>query len=176
VLVHTNATASPNGTYWIRAAIQSDMFTYDQPGQNTNIRGIIRFVSLLFSFTFASKEITNLGTSYHVRYSDAPSTGLPGDPASSDPGSGVNGLQDVDGTTVLNPLVTDRAPNSTRAYPVSFDFQNTPDNHFLGFMNTTVSRSRTLFIVKLFPTPVALVFLSCRLASFQPLFVSIFHR
>lgn len=42
-LLHANATASPNGTYWMRASIQSDMFTYDQPGQNLDIRGIIKY-------------------------------------------------------------------------------------------------------------------------------------
>ncbi|TFY75256.1 hypothetical protein EWM64_g8757 [Hericium alpestre] len=39
VLLHTNSTASPNGTFWMRAAVQSDMFTYDQPGMNLDIRG-----------------------------------------------------------------------------------------------------------------------------------------
>lgn len=49
VLLHANATASPNATYWMRSSVQSDMFTYDQPGQNLDIRGIIRYLLLLSS-------------------------------------------------------------------------------------------------------------------------------
>ncbi|KAI0039225.1 multicopper oxidase [Auriscalpium vulgare] len=112
VLLHANATGSPNSTYWMRAAVQSDMFTYDQPGQNLDIRGIIR-------------------------YDDASPSGLPGDPASADPGSGAQGLQDVDGTTALVPLVADPAPNFTVAFPIVFDFQNTDDGRFLGFINSS---------------------------------------
>jgi iron transport multicopper oxidase len=72
------------------------------------------------------------------RYADAPSSGLPGDPASSDPGPGVDNLGDVDGMSVLVPLVRDPAPEVTRAYPMSFSFQRTDDGRYLGFMNTTV--------------------------------------
>lgn len=43
VLLYANQTSSPNGTYWMRATVQSDMFTYDQPGQNLDIRGVIRY-------------------------------------------------------------------------------------------------------------------------------------
>jgi hypothetical protein len=43
VLLHANQTGSTNGTYWMRATLQSDMFTYDQPGQNLDIRGVIRY-------------------------------------------------------------------------------------------------------------------------------------
>ena len=43
VLLHANQTSSANGTYWMRATVQSDMFTYDQPGQNLDIRGVIRY-------------------------------------------------------------------------------------------------------------------------------------
>ena len=42
VLLYANQTSSTNGTYWMRATVQSDMFTYDQPGQNLDIRGVIR--------------------------------------------------------------------------------------------------------------------------------------
>ncbi|KIJ23523.1 multicopper oxidase [Sphaerobolus stellatus SS14] len=113
VLLHANATAAENATYWIRTTVQSDMFTYDQPGQNVDIRGIIRYTDALSP------------------------TGLPGDPASPDPGAGVSGLPDIDGTTTLVPAVNDVAPNATRGYHVSFAFENTDDGRFLGFMNTT---------------------------------------
>ncbi len=43
VLLHANQTSNANGTYWMRATVQSDMFTYDQPGQNLDIRGVIRY-------------------------------------------------------------------------------------------------------------------------------------
>jgi len=93
--------------------VQSDMFTYDQPGQNLDIRGV-------------------------VRYADTSSqSGLPGDPASPDPGPGVDNLPDADGTTALVPLVSDPAPNATRGFPLSFAFENTNDGRFLGFMNST---------------------------------------
>ncbi|KAI0063945.1 hypothetical protein BV25DRAFT_1801547 [Artomyces pyxidatus] len=112
VLLHTNATANANGTYWMRTELQTDMFTYDQPGQNTDVRGIIR-------------------------YDDATVTGLPGDPASDDPGPGVSNAADVDGTTALVPLTPDIPLNVTRAVPITFDFQNTDDGRFLGFINST---------------------------------------
>ncbi|KAI0261865.1 multicopper oxidase 2A [Gloeopeniophorella convolvens] len=112
VLLHANQTSNLNGTFWMRATVQSDMFTYDQPGQNNDIRGVIR-------------------------YSDGAKNGLPGDPASADPGPGVAGLNDVDGTTALAPLEPSPAPNATRSVPVSFSFQNTDDGRFLAFMNGT---------------------------------------
>ncbi|THH20196.1 hypothetical protein EW146_g1116 [Bondarzewia mesenterica] len=107
VLLHANATTSENGMYWMRATVQSDMFTYDQPGQNLDIRGIIK-------------------------YDDAASPGLPGLTDSVDPGPGINGLSDIDGTTSLVPLNPDPAPNATRFFPVSFSFQNAADGSFLG--------------------------------------------
>lgn len=45
VLLTTNQTAG-EGKYWMRAGLQSDMFTYDQPGQNLDIRGVVRCVAL----------------------------------------------------------------------------------------------------------------------------------
>ena len=42
VLLYANQT-SANGTFWMRATIQSDMFLYDQLGQNVDIRGVIRY-------------------------------------------------------------------------------------------------------------------------------------
>ena len=74
----------------------------------------------------------------HSRYADAPSEGLPGDPGSPDPGPGVDGLGDVDGTTALVSLVPEPAPQATRSYALAFDFQTTAEHLFLGFMNTTV--------------------------------------
>ncbi|KAN0135814.1 multicopper oxidase 2A [Lactarius tabidus] len=131
VLLHANQTGSTNGTYWMRATVQSDMFTYDQPGQNLDIRGVIR-------------------------YSDGAKSGLPGDPASADPGPGVSGLSDADGTTVLAPLIPAAAPNSTSAVRISFAFQETADGQFLGFMNATswdpLNGTSTLLAVHQNPT------------------------
>ncbi|KAH8994229.1 multicopper oxidase 2A [Lactarius akahatsu] len=130
VLLHANQTSSANGTYWMRATVQSDMFTYDQPGQNLDIRGVIRY--------------------------DGAKTGLPGDAASVDPGPGVSGLSDADGTTALTPLIASPAPDATRAVQMSFSFQSTPDGRFLGFMNSTswepLSGTSTLLAVHQDPT------------------------
>ncbi|KAF8524707.1 multicopper oxidase 2A [Hysterangium stoloniferum] len=113
VLLHANVTANANATYWMRAAVQDDMFTYIQPGQNLDIRGVIR-------------------------YTDASSpTGLPGDLSSPDPGPGIDNALDVDGTTPLIPFTVDPAPNVTRFVPVSFAFERGNDGSFLGYMNTT---------------------------------------
>jgi hypothetical protein len=84
----------------MRAAIQNDMVTYDQPGRIW-ILGVSfgSFVSRLSNLRI--EEITtNLRTSYYNYARYAASTDLPGDPASSDPGPGVDGLQDVDGITL----------------------------------------------------------------------------
>lgn len=43
VIVHANATTNANGLYWMRSTMLTDMFTYDEPGQNTDIRGVIRY-------------------------------------------------------------------------------------------------------------------------------------
>jgi iron transport multicopper oxidase len=112
VLIHANQTSSANGTYWMRATLQSDMFTYVQPGQNLDIRGVIR-------------------------YSDGAKTGIPGDPTSADPGPGVSDLSDVNGTTVLTPLVASPTPNATTAVHISFSFQETADGQNLAFINST---------------------------------------
>jgi hypothetical protein len=73
-----------------------------------------------------------------TRYADAVSSGLPGNPASPDPGPGVNNLLNVNGTSSLAPFTPDLAPDVTRAFPVTISFQNTDGNSFLGFMNSTV--------------------------------------
>ncbi|KAF8589080.1 multicopper oxidase [Ramaria rubella] len=109
VLVRANATG--NGTYWMRATLQSDMFKYTQYGQNLDIRGV-------------------------VRYADVSAVALPGDPSSPNPGSGTN-APDVDGRTVLVPLVRDVAPEATRAHRIMVSFQKTSDDYYLGFMNRT---------------------------------------
>lgn len=71
------------------------------------------------------------------RYSDGAKSGVPGDPASADPGPGVSGLIDVNGTSALTPLEPRPAPNATRTASVTVSFQSTADGQFLGFMNTT---------------------------------------
>ena len=45
---------STGGPFWMRATLQSDMFTYGEPGQNLDIRGIIRCAASLF---LASEEV-----------------------------------------------------------------------------------------------------------------------
>ena len=47
VLIHTNVTASGNsevgGSFWMRSTLQKDMFTYKVPGQNVDIRAVLRY-------------------------------------------------------------------------------------------------------------------------------------
>ncbi|KAL1948428.1 hypothetical protein VTO73DRAFT_12503 [Trametes versicolor] len=40
VLLHTNGSA---GAYWMRAGLDQDAFTYDNPGVQTEVRGILRY-------------------------------------------------------------------------------------------------------------------------------------
>ena len=91
-----------------------------------------------------------------LRYSDGAKTGTPGDPSSADPGPGISGLTDVDGTTALVPLVPVPAPNATRAVSMTVSFQSTADGRFLGFMNTTswepLNGTTTLLSVQQNPT------------------------
>jgi hypothetical protein len=42
VLLHASQTSVQNGTFWIRATLQTDMFRYQLQGQNVDIRGVIR--------------------------------------------------------------------------------------------------------------------------------------
>jgi len=42
VLLYANQTSVQNGTFWIRATLQTNMFLYQQAGQNVDIRGVIR--------------------------------------------------------------------------------------------------------------------------------------
>jgi FtsP/CotA-like multicopper oxidase with cupredoxin domain len=88
-LIHTNQTEG-DGRYWMRTLLQSDMFTYDQPGQNLDIRGVIRYPG--------AGQTT----------SDA----LPA--ASDDPGvPSVKNISDMD-TSKLVPAVVNRPPERTR--------------------------------------------------------------
>jgi Multicopper oxidase len=63
VLLYANQTSSPNGTYWMRATLQTDMFTYNQPGQNVDIRGVIRYVLFVLDPTLSEKRqyVSSLG-------------------------------------------------------------------------------------------------------------------
>jgi len=151
VLLHANQTNVQNGTFWMRATLQDDMFTYNQPGQNLDIRGVIRCVTTILWSGCGHESLIVL-----PRYSDGAKTGAPGDPSSADPGPGISGLTNVDGTTTLVPLLPDLAPNATRAVSVTVSFQSTADGRFLGFMNTTswdpLSGTTTLLSVQQNPT------------------------
>ncbi|KAI0092237.1 multicopper oxidase 2A [Irpex rosettiformis] len=129
VLIHTNQTEG-DGRYWMRTLLQSDMFTYDQPGQNVDIRGVLKYAS-------------------GVKNESLPSAGAdPGVPSRKDIG-------DMD-TASLVPAVVSRPPNPTRPYYVSFDLQNDANGRFLAFMsgtswsplsgNTTLLNVRNAFI------------------------------
>jgi iron transport multicopper oxidase len=100
--------------------------------------------------------MTHESTIVILRYSDGANTGNPGDPSSADPGPGILGLSDVDGTTTLVPLLPGLAPNATRAVSMTVSFQSTADGRFLGFMNTTswepLSGTTTLLSVLQNPT------------------------
>ncbi|KAF8525922.1 multicopper oxidase 2A [Hysterangium stoloniferum] len=111
VLLHTNATANENGTYWIRTILQDDMFKY--------------------------KYFSNLNVRAILRYAGAPSLGLPGHPDSPDPGPGVDNALDVDGFTHLRPLIPEPSPEVTKVYTMTMSFQKISDARVLGFMNTT---------------------------------------
>jgi hypothetical protein len=77
-------------------------------------------------------------------------------PNSVDPGPGISGLTDVNGTTSLVPLIPSPAPDATRAVPVTVSFRAADNSHFLGFMNNTswkpLSGTTTLLAVQKDPT------------------------
>ncbi|GJJ09696.1 hypothetical protein Clacol_003920 [Clathrus columnatus] len=79
-VIYTNSTHAQNKTFWMRAQIESDMFRYDQVGQNRDIRGILRY------------ELAD---------------GLPGDPHSPNPGPGVSNILDANGFTHFQPFIPD---------------------------------------------------------------------
>ncbi|KAI0696184.1 multicopper oxidase 2A [Cytidiella melzeri] len=109
VLIHTNQTEG-DGRYWMRTGLQSDMFTYDQPGQNLDIRGI-------------------------VKYSSATNDSLPA--ATDDPGvPSVKGIQDMN-MNLLVPAGEDTPPERTKPYYIEFDLQDDNNSEFLAFMNGT---------------------------------------
>ncbi|CAL1697521.1 unnamed protein product [Somion occarium] len=108
VLIRTNGTRK-DGTYWMRSQVQTDMFTYDVPGQNTDIRGVLRYSNA----------------------QNAPA--LP--TATDDPGPGKK-LADMD-DSLLIPAVIDTPPNNTRRYPITVALENTNDGRFLAFINRT---------------------------------------
>jgi len=129
------------------------MFTYNQTGQNLDIRGVIRCASVFFWGSFCEPQGS---VNVHHRYSDGAKTGLPGDPGSADPGPGTSGLADADGTTALVPLVPSPAPDATRDVSVTVSFQSSAEGRFLGFMNNTswepLSGTTTLLSVQKDPT------------------------
>jgi hypothetical protein len=87
VLIHTNQTEG-DGRYWMRTLLQSDMFTYVEPGQNVDIRGVIRYAG-------AGKQNV-----------------LPS--ATKDPGVlSVKGIADME-TSKLVPAIVDCPPERTR--------------------------------------------------------------
>jgi len=102
---------STGGPFWMRAGLQSDMFTYDEPGQNLDIRGVIRY----------GPAANN--TALPVETDD------PGVPSQSS-------LQDMD-TSLLVPAVVAEAPASTRQYPLTIALELADSLLFLGFMNST---------------------------------------
>ncbi|EJD50994.1 multicopper oxidase [Auricularia subglabra TFB-10046 SS5] len=120
VLLTTNNTA---GAYWMRAVVQEDMFTYDEPGFNGNVLGILRYGGV-DSSTIPDPKLVD-----------------------SDPGPGGN-LSLMD-TSFLRPAVTQRPPKATLTYKVTVSFQVTADNGFFAFINSTswtpLSGSPTLF-------------------------------
>ena len=64
--------------------------------------------------------------------------------AADDPGVPGSDLQDMD-TSLFVPAVVAPAPARTRVYPLTITLQNDPFNHFLGFMNSTVSASFSMY-------------------------------
>ncbi len=42
VLLYANQTSVQNGTFWIHATLQTNMFLYQQAGQNVDIQGVIQ--------------------------------------------------------------------------------------------------------------------------------------
>jgi hypothetical protein len=116
----------------MRATLQPNMFTYDQPGQNIDIRGIIRCVT-----TFFLRSCYEQGSLNVSRYSDGTQTGNPNSPSSPDPGPGIPGLTNITATSTLTPLVPGAAPNATRVVSVSFLFQPAANGANLAFFNNT---------------------------------------
>lgn len=62
---------------------------------------------------------------------------LPGPANSTNPGPGIEHAIDVDGLSVLHPLVADPPPEATSAYYLTLSFQKIYSGLVLGFMNST---------------------------------------
>lgn len=103
VLVTTNRTDG-DGKYWMRVGVQSDMFTYDQPGQNLDVRGFI-------SYSSNSSSSNNTSGNGNGGSGNASPSGLPTE--KEDPGPGVQGLGDMD-VGLLVPAVVAKAPERTK--------------------------------------------------------------
>ncbi|KAM0786984.1 hypothetical protein ACM66B_002402 [Microbotryomycetes sp. NB124-2] len=108
VLLTTNQSPA---AFWMRATVQQDAFTYTEEGFNGDQLGILR---------------------YGVASDSMPDATL----VNSDPGSGPPNLSDMD-TTKLVPFPSLEAPNSTVSYTVQISMQNTADNRWLSFINST---------------------------------------
>nr|AAS21667.1 multicopper oxidase 3B-I10 splice variant [Phanerodontia chrysosporium] len=110
VLLRTdNATGGP---FWMRATLQKHMFRYDLPGQNRDIRGVIRYGPA------------------------ADTTALPAE--TDDPGVRSHpGLADADDRQLV-PALFNTAPERTRSYPLRVSLQLHDSLVMLGFLNTTV--------------------------------------
>ncbi|KIJ37210.1 multicopper oxidase [Sphaerobolus stellatus SS14] len=111
VIVHANATANTNGLYWMRSTLLTDMFTYTEPGQNIDIRGVIRYTG-----------------------SHTPPGTLPNGIHSQDPGPGA-ALPDLALTTTLVPLMAQTPPPLNHQFTVSFEFDTLPDGSNRPFIN-----------------------------------------
>ncbi|TFK81611.1 multicopper oxidase [Polyporus arcularius HHB13444] len=112
VLLRTNQTT---GAYWFRSALDQDAFTYDNPGVQTEIRGIVR---------------------YGVDNATIPDVALLDSPPSLPDGA----PGDLD-TTDLVPVDGGPAPDSTFSVylTISMQYASGPDylSRFLSFINST---------------------------------------
>ncbi|KAK4047081.1 hypothetical protein OIV83_005644 [Microbotryomycetes sp. JL201] len=105
-------TANQQGSaYWMRSVIQQDAFTYTEAGFNGNQLAVLR---------------------YGVDRTVMPDSSL----VDTDPGPGQTGLSDMD-TSDLVPLDESYPPNSTVSYTLTVSMQNTADNRWLSFVNST---------------------------------------
>jgi len=101
------STSQAPGLYWIRNELDQDMYGYTNPGQVTDIRGIIKY-------------------SNFVGTNSTP-------PNITDPGAG-NGLADLD-TTILHPAMAQTVPAASRQYTIGFEFDATASGGVLAFIN-----------------------------------------
>ncbi|EKM52914.1 uncharacterized protein PHACADRAFT_261609 [Phanerochaete carnosa HHB-10118-sp] len=102
---------STGGPFWMRATLQKRMFRYEQPGQNLDIRGVIRYGPAANT------------TALPIESSDP---GVPSQPT----------LRDADDSSLV-PAVFGVAPERTRRYSLRVSMQMHSSLVSLGFMNTT---------------------------------------